>query len=328
MRFANYYWLFLVLALPVLAWIQTRKKNPDKILYSSIESIKSIYIKKDYRKLVLLVLRLSSLFLLILGFARPQLGLVTSESSTRGVDIILCMDTSPSMRALDFNPKNRLDVAKEAAKEFVKNRKHDRIGIVVFAGMSFTQCPLTTDHAALFDFVDKTEIGMTQVDMTAIGTAIMTSLNRLKQSTAKSKVIILLTDGRSNAGEIDPVTAAKTAQSLDVKIYTIGCAVEGQSLYPVQHPVFGTQYVYVQGNELNETELKEIAGLTGGLYFRVKTRQGMFDVYNQINKLEKTEIKTKSYTEYRELYKWFVLVALILFLVELVLTKVYFLKIP
>lgn len=327
MRFNNFYYLFLLFLLPVLVMLILKRFSKDKIFYSDISLIRSLYLKKDYRKKILSGLRILILLLTIIGMARPQLGLVSTESSTRGVDIILCIDTSTSMRALDFKPQNRLDLAKEAAKEFVKDRKNDRIGIVVFSGLSFTQCPLTTDHAAVLDFIDKLEIGMTQVDGTAIGTAIMTSLNRLRTSNAKSKIIILLTDGRNNMGEIDPLTAAKTSQSLDVKIYTIGTGAPGRALYPIQHPVFGEQYVYIP-EDLDETQLKEIAGFTGGTYFRAKTKHGMFDIYAQIDKLEKTEIKTQSYTEYRELYKWFILVAFILFSLEIFLSKLILLKIP
>lgn len=327
MRFNNFYFLFLLLLLPVFVWIILNFKTKDKILFSNIALLKNAYNKKNYRQKILLSLKIFSLFLLIIALARPQLGLVTTESSTRGVDIILCMDTSTSMRALDFNPQNRLDVAKEAAKEFVKERKNDRIGIVVFSGLSFTQCPLTTDHAAVIDFLDRVEIGMTQVDGTAIGTAIMTSINRLKNSNAKSKIIILLTDGRNNAGEIDPLTASKTAQALDIKIYTIGTGAPGQALYPIDDPFWGRRYVYLP-EELDETQLKTIAGITGGEYYRAKTKKGMFEIYKEIDKLEKTEIKTQNYTEYKELYSWFVLFGFIFFILEIILSKIIFVKIP
>lgn len=264
---------------------------------------------------------------MIIALARPQQGLITSESSARGIDIMMCLDTSTSMRALDFKPKNRLEAAKEEAAEFIKERKNDRIGIVVYSALAFTQCPLTTDHAAILGFLDKIEIGMTQLDGTAIGTAILTCVQRLKDSTAKSKIIILLTDGRNNMGEVDPVTAAKAAQSLDIKIYAIGMGAPGKALYPVEHPIFGTQYVYLP-EELDENTLRQIAETTEGEYFRARDTRELRGIYGRIDKLEKTEIKTSSYTEYRELYRFFAFLALLALAAAFALERTILRKIP
>jgi len=231
------------------------------------------------------------------------------------------------MRALDFKPKNRLDAAKDAAMEFVKARKNDRIGVVVYSALAFTQCPLTTDHAALLGFLDKVEIGMTQIDGTAIGTALLTSVSRLKDSNGKSKIIILLTDGRNNMGEVDPVTAAKAAQSSDIKIYSIGMGAPGKALYPVEHPVFGTQYVYLP-EELDEGMLREIAGVTGGAYFRARNRHELRYIYKQIDKLEKTEIKTSQFTEYKELFRFFAIPGFLLLAGAFILERTLYRKIP
>ncbi|MFA5857919.1 MAG: VWA domain-containing protein [Elusimicrobiota bacterium] len=328
MRFANTWVLSLLILLPLLYWYYNKYYRSASIKYSSLYLWKELLKSQQLPpRMILFLLKLTAVVLIILALARPQAGIKTEEITTRGVDIILCLDTSTSMRALDFKPLNRLDAAKQAAKEFVKGRKHDRIGIVVFSALAFTQCPLTVDYGAIVDFIDKVEIGMTQMDGTAVGTAIVTALNRLKDSQAKSKIIILLTDGRSNMGEIDPLTAAKAAQALDVKIYTIGCGARGGSLYPVDHPVFGRQYVTIQ-EDLDENTLSQIAELTSGSYFRATTAKKLVEVYKQIDKLEKTEIKVQEYTEYRELFTYFLLPALILLLSAIVTGNTVLSKIP
>jgi len=327
MRFANPVFLLLLFSIPVIVWYFLKKHKSSSITYPNIGLLRKVFPVNNLRNKVLLIMRMSALTLLILAFARPQQGLVTNESSTKGIDIMLCIDTSSTMQALDFQPKNRLEVAKETAKDFIKARKHDRIGVVIFSGLSFTQCPLTLDHDALFEFLDKVQIGIAQMDGTAIGSGIMTSISRLKDSPGKSKVIILLSDGRNNMGEVDPITASKAAQSVDIKIYTIGIGVPGKALFPVQDPMFGLQYVYIP-EELDEGMMTNIAELTGGKYFRAKTYRGFKDIFKQIDKLEKSEIKTDQYTEYGELYRFFLLPAFLLILAEIVLAKTIFRKIP
>jgi Ca-activated chloride channel family protein len=231
------------------------------------------------------------------------------------------------MRAEDFKPLNRLDAAKKAAEEFVKERKNDRIGIVVFSELSFTQCPLTLDYGAVLDFIDNVEIGMTQTDGTAIGTAIVTCVNRLKDSVAKSKVIILLTDGRNNRGEIDPLTAAKTAGAMDIKIYTIGAGVPGGAMYPVDDPIFGKRYIRMR-EDLDEDTLIKIASATEGRYFRATSSKKLKEIYSKIDRMEKTDIKVSEYTEYTELFPYFLLPAILMFFVEIVLFNTYLRKIP
>jgi len=223
MRFAYPLYLLLLFLVPLFFLFKIKFKDTASIKYSDLNILKNLPKTTGNVKLkILYAIRLAIFTLLILALARPQAGERSEEISTFGVDIILCMDTSTSMKAEDFKPNNRYYVAKEVAKEFVKGRKHDRIGVVVFSAVAFTQCPLTLDYGACIDFLDKTEIGMTQTDGTAIGTALTTSTNRFKDSLAKSKVIILITDGRNNMGEIDPITASKVAATMGIKIYTIG----------------------------------------------------------------------------------------------------------
>lgn len=273
------------------------------------------------------VLKIAALVIFIVALARPQKGQRTEELVTRGIDIILCIDTSESMLAEDFKPLNRLDAAKQAALEFIKGRRYDRIGIVVFAEMAFTQCPLTLDYGAVIDFLEKLHVGMIPAQRTALGTAIITSTNRLRKSTAKGKVIILLTDGRNNTGEIDPLTAARAAEALAIKIYTIGVGKKGPAPFPQHHPIFGKRYRLMEV-DLDEGTLKTIANQTDALYFRATSSTMLKMIYKKINELEKTEIKVKEYADYHDLYIFFLVAGLFLLLTEIVLTHTYFRRIP
>jgi len=242
---------------------------------------------------------------------------------------MLLLDVSGSMAAEDFQPKNRLEAAKDVIKEFVEGREHDRIGLVVFARQSFTQVPLTLDYDVLLDLLDQIRLGpdMGLEDGTAIGIAIATATNRLKDSTAKSKIIVLLTDGVNNAGQIDPPTAAQIAQTLDIKIYTVGAGRPGSAPYPVQDPIFGKRYVNLP-SELDEESLRQIADTTGGLYFRATDSEALRQIYQRISEMEKTEVEVRRYTRYRELAYVFALPALGLILIEVLLANTVFRKIP
>lgn len=328
MHFANILFLFLLIVIPVLIWYGTRIKRKSVLRFSHLELIKRTgkrpYI---YREVILNGLRIVSLILIIIALARPQQGKVSEEYLSKGIDIILCLDTSTSMQALDFKPKNRLQAAKEVARSFIQGRKNDRIGVVVFGGVSFTQCPLTTDKTAILKLLDDIEIGITQVDGTAIGTAIATCVSHLKESQAKSKVVILLTDGRNNTGEIDPLTAAEMANSMGIKIYTVGAGSPGEALFPVDHPFWGRQYVPLP-EELDEETLKKIALASGGLYFRAKDSKALEEIFKRINELEKTPIKSIKYTHYRECYLYFIFPAFFLLLIEVALQGTILRKIP
>jgi Ca-activated chloride channel family protein len=272
------------------------------------------------------VLRLVALGLLVVALARPQSGEREIQVISEGIDIMLVLDTSGSMKAEDFKPNNRLYVAKEVAKQFISGRTGDRIGLVVFSARSFTQCPLTTDYPVLLNLIDHVDFGMIE-DGTAIGLALANATGRVRGGPGKSKVVILLTDGRNNAGNIDPLTSADAAQALGVRVYTIGAGVEGEALYPVDDPVFGRRYVRMPSQVDDET-LGEIARRTGGLYFRATDSEALARIYRKIDDLEKTKVETREYVRYSELGAMLAIPALILLLAEIALGATVFLKVP
>ncbi|MBU1006576.1 MAG: VWA domain-containing protein [Candidatus Omnitrophica bacterium] len=329
MRFASPLFLILLSIIPLLAWDYLRRGNlrNASLAFSDISVAKNIRpgFRVKYRHMPMM-LRMLAIFIFIIAMARPQAGQKEEEIITEGIDIILTLDTSSSMKAEDFKPQNRLGAAKEVIEEFIKSRKNDRIGLVVFARYSFTQCPLTLDYGTLLDLTEKIDIGIIE-DGTAIGMAIANSVNRIRDSQAKSKIIILLTDGINNAGKIDPFTAAKTAKALGIKIYAIGAGKPGVALYPVEDPIFGKRYMQME-TEIDEELLRQIADETGGMYFRAKDEKGLRDIYETIGKLEKARIETKEYADYTEIVGGFLLLGIIIFLVETVLTNTVFRKIP
>lgn len=251
-----------------------------------------------------------ALILAVIALARPRTLLKGAETQARGIDIVIALDTSGSMRALDFDPQDRMAIAKKATKTFISNRHFDRIGLVVFGGVSLLQCPLTLDYGALLEFLEQVSVGMTQTENTAVGSALATAANRLKKSTAKSRVIILVTDGRNNAGEIDPLTAARAAGSVGIRVYTIGVGIRGPSKIPVE-TAWGRQLVPIQ-EDLDEPSLEELARATGGRYFRATSTRDFDEVYREIDQLEKTEIKGAAPQEFQDQYLGWLLVAMIL----------------
>lgn len=328
-RFANPEFLVLLLVVPLFAWWYVRrfKARTVSIRYSNVGLFEKVKRQKSQNwRRSLFALRLMALTLAIIALARPQSGHTLQEVITEGVDIVLTLDISSSMLAEDFKPKNRLEAAKEVAANFVRGRTNDRIGLVVFSGKSFTQCPLTLDYGILLNFMKDLKVGLIE-DGTAIGLAIATATNRLKNSEAKSKVIILLTDGRNNRGEIDPVTAAKVAKALGVRIYTVGVGTRGEALYPVDDPFFGKRYVKMPV-DIDEDVLKQVADLTGGCYFRATDRDGLEQIFKEIDQLEKTKIEVKEYTRYSELFIGWLWAALGVLVIEVVLANTRFRKIP
>jgi Ca-activated chloride channel family protein len=271
-------------------------------------------------------LRVLALALLAVAVARPQAGTENREVTSEGIDIMLALDISGSMRAEDFKPQNRLYVAKEEIKKFVEKRTSDRIGLVIFSQSSFTQCPLTLDYGVLLNFLDKVKFGMIK-DGTAIGMALANCINRLRESPSKSKVIVLLTDGVNNAGEIDPLTAGSIAKTMGIKIYAIGVGKPGNAMYPVDDPIFGKRYVYLP-NEIDEVGLRAIAEKTGGKYFRARSEKELEQIYDEIDKLEKTKVKVNEYVQYKELFSLFVYLGLGLLVIEIVMGQTIFRKIP
>jgi len=292
-RFANPEFLLLLVIIPLMV-IWYFKKNVVRsgtLRFSNIGIVKNVS-KSPSRKYrhVIFLFRIITIALLIVAFARPQSGITEQEIITEGIDIILAMDISSSMKAEDLaKGKNRLDVTKEVAAKFITGRTNDRLGMVVFAGRSFTQCPLTLDYGILLKFLKEIYIGMVE-DQTAIGMAIANCVNRLRDSKAKSKVVILLTDGRNNRGEIDPITAANVAQAIGVRIYTIGAGKRGKAPYPIDDPFFGKRYQYVQ-IDIDEDILKKIANITGGKYFRATNKASLEKIYEEIAEMEKTKIE-------------------------------------
>lgn len=273
----------------------------------------------------LMPLEIVGLVLTVLILARPQTGVKEREVVSEGIDIVLALDISGSMRAEDFRP-NRLVAAKEVAKKFIAGRQGDRIGLVVFSADSFTQCPLTLDYGVLSDLIDQVDFGMI-TDGTAIGMGIANAANRLRESPGKSKVVILLTDGVNNAGRIDPMTAAGLAKALGIRVYTVGAGVEGEAPYPVDDPVFGRRTVMMRST-IDEDVLRRIAETTGGEFFRARDQGTLAAIYERISAMEKTKIETREYVRYDEIGPLLLLPAFVLLGVVLLLESTILLKVP
>lgn len=329
MRFANpayFFWLIPALIIFFLYLLGLIGREPS-LKFSSVEIVKKARAKRVvFGRVLRGFIRLLAVTLLIFALARPQTGTGEEKTTKHVIDIMISLDISGSMATLDFHPDNRLNAAKLEAKKFVEGRADDRIGLVVFAGQSFTQCPLTIDRKAILTLIEKVQIGMVD-DGTAIGLGLANAANRLKGSEAKSKVIILLTDGVNNAGEIDPLTAAGLAKQLGIRVYTIGVGREGSSLLPVQDPQFGTRLLRVE-TQIDEKTLKEISRQTGGLYFRAQDQRGLREVFSRIDQLEKTEISVEQFTHYEEHYFWFLWPAFFILLFEIVWTNLISVKWP
>lgn len=319
--------LFLLLLIPVLVgWhISYTNKLRGALLVSSLRSFRNIYSFKSKLRHLPFVLRMLALICIILALARPQIPHDETHVVGEGIDIILCLDVSGSMLARDFHP-NRLEAAKKVAVDFVRNRPADRIGLVIFAGESFTQCPVTGDHKVLESQIIQAD-GDFLVDGTAIGSGLATSVDRLRTSEAKSKVVILLTDGENNGGLIDPGTAKEIAKSSGIKVYTIGMGSEGYASTPVEGP--GGEVVMQQERvNIDEPLLKAIAAETGGMYFRAKANQGLEAIYKEIDQLEKTKVDIVSTRKYTERFHPLALLAAGFIFVELLLRLTLFRQFP
>ncbi len=326
MEFRDPAYFLLLLLLPVIFYF-SKKRMSSQIAFSSLSFFHDRPVSwrvMGYRLLPIARLLVFALF--ITALARPQKVTAEKDYKTNGLDIVIALDISGSMLAEDFKPENRLVVAKQEAAKFIMGRENDRIGLVVFARKAYTQCPLTLDYQVLIKLLDDIKIGMI-ADGTAIGMGLATSVNRLRDSNAKSKVIILVTDGSNNAGNIDPVTAAELAKAFGIKVYTICIGRGGMVPFPVNDPLFGKRYV--QANvEIDELTLKRIADITGGLFFRSRDPQSLTQIYERINQLEKTEIKVREYRSFEELFYWFLWPGLILLLLEVLASRTVFMKVP
>jgi Ca-activated chloride channel family protein len=328
--FANPIILLLLGLAPLYYWRRIKTSNPLFLKYSATSLFDNS--TPTWRQHILFLpsfLRLLALCFLIIALARPQSVNKTTEVSGEGVDIMLTLDTSGSMKALDFHMQgletNRLDVIKQVVDDFISHREYDRIGMVVFGDEAYTQSPLTVDKDTLRMFLDWVHIGIVG-DGTAIGNALATSVKRLKDQPTKSKVIILLTDGRNNAGEVSPLQAAKIAKEFNIKVYTIGVGSTGLVPYPEETP-FGVRKVYAR-LDIDEDTLKQIADITGGKFFRATDTEELKQIYSTIDKLEKSEIKTKEYKDYLELFPFFVICGLFLLVTEVLLDRVILIRIP
>lgn len=317
MRFADPLWLWGLLVPPLLFIYQSRwgHRRQARGVFSSFDFLVEAGRPNPRRRLDFL--RGLALGLAFLALARPQIGHSREVVITPTTDVMLVLDISSSMRALDFDPKNRLEAAQDVIRDFISQRPHDRLGLVVFSAYAFTQCPLTLDHGALLEFLDQVHIGAIE-DGTAIGLGIATAASRLKNSAAKSKVMVLLTDGRNNRGNIDPVTAARAAAALGVKIYTVGSGALGGSKIPVDDPLWGRRLVPIQ-EDLDEGTLRAVANASGGKYFRARDTRSLKDTYREIDRLEKTDLKTETLGQANDLYLPWAWAAALLFALECLL---------
>lgn len=320
-------WLLLLLIPLVAYYIYRSRQGGAAVTVSTTDSVKRApKTLRYYLRHVPFGLRVVSLSLIIIAIARPQSAEHYTNTTTEGIDIVLAVDVSTSMLAKDFTP-DRLSVAKEVASEFIGDRTGDRIGIVVFAGESFTQSPLTTDQSSLQTMLGRISSGIIE-DGTAIGNGLATSINRLRESDAKSKVVILLTDGVNNRGEISPLTAAKIAKDMDIKVYTIGIGRRGTAPYPVFDERGREVNVVNMKVEIDEKMLRDIASQTGGEYFRATDKQTLEAIYERINQLEKSRVEVENRTTLYEEYLAFVLWALAALLLEFILNRIILRRIP
>jgi Ca-activated chloride channel family protein len=332
MTFAHPFLLLLLLLLPLLAWLKGRRGSPPAFVYSSVRLVRGIEnISKSRTGGILSVMRWFILALLIVALAQPRLSKSETKVSASGVDIVVALDMSGSMISEDFEVKgqrvNRFDMARAVLKDFIKKRPNDRIGLVVFGSEAFIGTPLTLDHDFLQQNLDRLQIGIIDENRTAIGSALSTAVNRLREVKSKSKIVILMTDGQNNAGNIAPLTAAEAAQALKVKVYTIGVGMRGTAPMPV---FFGGQRVGTRPMPVDSDEdtLQKIADKTNGKYYRADNTEHFQTIYDEIDKLEKTKREVKKFVQHREIFTWLAGPGLGLLLLEFVLGQTILRRLP
>lgn len=327
LRFEDPLNLLLLLAVPgLVVWYWRRLRRGGTLRFSMVRAVLEADVSRSARfRHLVFVLRILAIGGLVVAFARPQTGITDERVTTEGVDIVLVLDVSSSMLAEDLEP-NRVEAAKQVAADFVVGRPNDRIGLVIFAGEAYTQVPLTLDHGVVTSLMGELEVGMIE-DGTAVGMGLATAVKRLQSSDAASRVVVLLTDGRSNRGAIGPVTAAQMARALGVKVYTIGAGTRGTARVPVDSPVLGRRYVSIRV-DVDEATLQEIAELTGGRYFRATDRRSLEEIWAQIDELERTEIEVQNFTRYGELFHWPLAAGVLFLTLELGLAQTVFRKMP
>jgi Ca-activated chloride channel family protein len=332
MAFAHPYLLLLLLLLPLLAWLKGRRGQPPAFLYSAVRLVEGLTRARRSRAgAFLAALRWLVLALFIVALAQPRLMKSTTTVKASGVDIVAALDMSGSMISEDFVVRgqrvNRFNMARAVLKQFIEQRPNDRIGLVVFAAQSFIATPLTLDHDFLQENLDRLEIGTINADQTAIGDALTTALNRLRELKSKSKIVILMTDGQNNAGKVDPLTAMQAAQALGVKVHAIGIGTRGMAPMPVF--MGGRKVGYQQQPvDIDEDTLQKIADKTGGKYYRADNAERFRQIYAEIDKLEKTEAVINKFAQFDELFPWFVTCGLALLLVEVALGQTLFRRLP
>ena len=331
MRLASPWFLLLLGLLPFIVPWSRRGDRQAAVRYPTLTVLRAVAPAGAARRRAILgVLRAAALVLLIIALARPQLGTAATKVHREGVDIVLAVDLSGSMLAEDFtlgsSRANRVDVVKSVVKDFIAARPEDRIGLVLFAARPYTQCPLTLDHGWLLQNLERAKVGMIE-DGTAIGSALATAVNRLRPSTAKTKFVVLLTDGQNNAGRITPQTAAEAAAALKIKVYTVGAGTRGVAPYPAQD-LFGNKVYRPMQVDIDEDTLKKIATTTSGRYFRATDTKSLREIYEEIDRTEKTPFEAPQFLDFRELYAWLAWPALGLLLVEVGLSETVLRKLP
>ncbi|MBC8002932.1 MAG: VWA domain-containing protein [Opitutaceae bacterium] len=332
MTFAHPWLLLLLLTLPFLAWLKGRHGQESAFLYSSVQLVRPIVgLNRSRAGAFLLMLRWLALALFIVALAQPRLIKGETRVKSSGIDIVVALDLSGSMRSEDFELEkkrvNRLTVAKDTLKKFVIKRDADRIGLVVFSSQAFMASPLTLDHDFLLQNIDRIDFGVIEENRTAIGAGLSTSLNRLREQPAKSKIVILMTDGQDNVGKVPPLTAAEAAQALGVKVYTIGVGIRGNAPMPYTD-VFGQKRYQMVPVDIDEETLTKIAQKTGGKYFRADNSEALGKIYAEIDRLEKTDVEARKFRQYDELFKWFILAGTGFLLLEIVLSQTVWRKLP
>ena len=332
MTFAHPYFLLLLLLLPPLAWLKGRRGVPPAFVYSSVQLVRGMQnITRSRAGGWLMSLRWLALVIFIVALAQPRLTKSTTTVKASGVDIVVAFDMSGSMISEDFVVRgervNRFNMARSVLNGFIDKRPNDRIGLVLFASQAYIATPLTLDHDYLHENLDRLEIGAINENSTAIGDGLSTAVNRLRDLKAKSKIVILMTDGQNNAGKLQPLVAAEAAAALKVKVYTVGIGVRGQAPMPYRD-MFGRKAYQMVPVDVDEDTLQKIADRTGGKYYRADNAEKFRQIYDEIDKLEKTEATINKYTEYKELFPWLVAIGAALLVLELVLGQTAFRRLP
>jgi Ca-activated chloride channel family protein len=333
MTFAHPYVLLCLLLLPVLAWVKGKWGQSASFLYSSVDLVRPVAgLKRSWAGRILAGLRWLVLAVFVVALAQPRLVHGETQIKASGIDIVAAIDLSGSMASLDFEEAgqrvNRIDMAKKVLTKFIDGRPNDRIGLVVFATEAFTAAPLTLDHDFLQANLARLQLGVIDENHTAIGSALMAALNRLNGLQSKSKIIILMTDGQNNSGKVQPLTAAEVAQTLKVKVYTIGIGLRGMAPMPRRDPSTGQMTIQMMPADVDEDTLQRIADKTGGKYYRADSADTMRRIYADIDRLEKTEVEVKKFEHFDELYRPFSLGGLSLLLLEFILSQTVWRKLP